>query len=258
MSRAAPAPPAHAWGSAPDFYGPRHAFRESLMLRRLLPALPGPRVLNVGCGAGSLTLALLERGLEVTSVDASEAFVRRLEERIRALHPRSPAPVLVADAHELPFGDAVFDGVACGEVLEHLDDDARAAREIARVLRPGGAVVVTVPAGPERFDWVDEWAGHRRRYTAAGLAALLREAGLVEVEVRGWGFPVTALYERLAYRPLLRRRLARQGCGDALGGTGRAGRLAPLVRAVLELDALTAGRGTRHPGLIAWGRAASR
>ncbi|MEW6583684.1 MAG: class I SAM-dependent methyltransferase [Actinomycetota bacterium] len=255
----------HRWGSAPEFYGPRHAYRESLMLRRLLPALPGPRVANVGCGAGSLTLAMLARGLSVVSLDASPEFVGRLAAQIAQRHPGADAPVLVADAHDLPLEDASVDGVTCGEVLEHLDDDLRAAREIARILRPGGVFVATVPCGPDRFDWVDAWAGHRRRYDRHGFARLLRDAGLVDVEVRRWGFPVTALYERLVYAPMLRRRVAAGGDGDdgaaaeGLGApTGLAARLAPALRAALEVDTLFGDRGVRHPGLIAWGRAAPR
>ena len=51
----------HDWGERPELFGPRHDYREALILRRLLPALPGPAVLNAGAGAGSLTLRLVER-----------------------------------------------------------------------------------------------------------------------------------------------------------------------------------------------------
>ena len=67
-------PGSHDWGDAPELYGPRHDYREALILRRLLPALPGPEVLNAGAGAGSLTLKLVDAGLRVTSVEASPAL----------------------------------------------------------------------------------------------------------------------------------------------------------------------------------------
>jgi len=247
------APGVHDWGSAPDLYGPRHDYREALILRRLLPALPGPRVLNAGCGAGSLTLRLADAGVEVTSVDASPAFVARASALVAERHPGRELPVSIGDLAALDLPDATYDGAVCGEVLEHLDDDRAALAELRRVLRPGGVLAITVPAGPWRYSWVDLWAGHRRRYSAPDLRDRLAEAGFARAEVASWGFPVTVLYERAVYRPLLRRRLARAGDGQ-LAGPGRAARLAaPLVRAALEADTLTGGRG---PGVgligLAW------
>src|SRR3954468_8333245 len=154
----------HGWGDAPDLYGPRHAYRESLLLRRLRPLVRSGHLLNAGCGAGSFTLRLLDAGYEVTSVDASDAFV----ERVRQLVGDRGA-VELADLHALRFEAGTFDAIVCGEVLEHLDDDQTAVREFARVLKPGGVVLASVPANPWRYDWSDHWAGHRRRYTAAGL-----------------------------------------------------------------------------------------
>ena len=248
------APPAlerHEWGSAPELYGPRHDYRESLMLRRLLPALPGPSVLNAGAGAGSLTLRMADAGLSVTSVDASPAFVERLERRLAERHSgRGDLPVAVGDLETLDLPDAAFDGVACGEVLEHLDDDRAALGELARVLRTGGVLVATVPAGPERMDWVDAWAGHRRRYAPEALGALAWDAGFVDVRVTAWGFPLCGLYERMVYRPLLRRRLAGPGA-QGLGAAPAAARpLAAAVRALLEVDSLFIGRRPGYLGLI--------
>ena len=85
----------------------------------------------------------------------------------------------------MPFGNAVFDRVIAAEVLEHIHDDQRALHEIARVLRPGGLLAVTVPAWlPERICWRlsdayhDVPGGHVRIYTRPELEAKLRRAGL--------------------------------------------------------------------------------
>ena len=67
--------------------------------------------------------------------------------------------------------------------------------------------IASVPANPWRYDWSDHWAGHRRRYTAEGLAARFAEAGFTDVDVVDYGFPLLGLYHRQVYRRMLERRL---------------------------------------------------
>jgi SAM-dependent methyltransferase len=91
------------------------------------------------------------------------------------------------DAHHLPFPDGTFDRIIASEVLEHLPDDAAALRELARVLRPGGTIAVTIPAWlSETVCWKlsEEYhapiaeGGHLRIYTEAAMRDLMRAAGL--------------------------------------------------------------------------------
>jgi SAM-dependent methyltransferase len=242
----------HEWGRAPDLYGPRHAYREALLLRRLRAVMPAGHILNAGCGAGSLTLKLLDDGYDVTSVDQSALFVEHLRRRL-ADRGFDRGRVQRGDVQDLGFTDNSFDAVASGEVLEHLDDDGAAVREFARVLRPGGCVVASVPANPWRYDWCDHWAGHRRRYTAEGLGGRFRAAGFSDVHVLPYGFPLTGLFHRRVYMPMLRRRL--EGGDTAPGVAAGAQRvLGPLVRGALELDTLFIGRKPGYFGLIAIAR----
>jgi SAM-dependent methyltransferase len=245
-------PAVHDWGDAPELFGPRHDFREALVLRRLLPALPGPEVLNAGAGAGSLTLKLVDRGLRVTSTDYSPELCEWTRAALRARGAEEGNPVIAGDLQRIDLPDEAFDAAVCAEVLEHLDDDAAALGELHRVLRPGGVLLVTVPANPYRYDWTDRWAGHRRRYTVEMLRTRMEAAGFAGVDVRGWGFPLTGLYHRQVYRRALRRRL------DAGGGAGAGGappRLAArAVRALLEVDSAFVGRRPGYHGLIALAR----
>ncbi len=234
-----------------DQLGPRHSYRESLMIRALMPRLKGKRVLNAGCGPGSLSLRLLEKGLDVTSMDASEPFIDRLTEEVAKSYPARPAPVMLGDICEMPFDDAEFDAVVCGEVLEHLDQDQAAVQEIARVLRTDGVLVATVPANPWRYDWADHWVGHRRRYTPEGLRELLASAGLERVEVSGWGFPLSGLYHRQVYERMLRRRLKSPVPGRLGQGLGSSRWLSRIARAALEFDSLFIGRRPGYMGLLA-------
>jgi SAM-dependent methyltransferase len=249
----APAQPGpHDWGDAPELYGPRHDFREALVLRRLLPALPGPEVLNAGAGAGTLTLKLVDVGLRVTSVDASPELCDWTEAALRARGAAGRTPVLRGDLARLDLPDATFDAAVCAEVLEHLDDDRAALAELARVLRPGGLLAVTVPANPDRYDWTDRWAGHRRRYDAPVLEARMREAGFAEPRVQGWGVPLTGLYHRQVYRRALRRRL--EAGGGRAGGGPPPRPLALALRAALEIDSAFVGRRPGYHGLQALAR----
>jgi SAM-dependent methyltransferase len=243
----------HDWGSAPDLYGPRHEYREALVLRELLPATPGPRILNAGSGAGSLTLRLADLGLRTTSIDASPELCELTRSLLEERHPGGRHLVRFGDVSRLGLSDGSFDGVVAAEVLEHVDDDRAALSEIHRVLRPGGVLVVTVPVDPFRYDWTDLWAGHRRRYTREGLAERLRAAGFEVERVRSWGFPLSRAFHELAFRPALRRRLERGPASEAPAPSRSAGVAKRVVRAALELDTLVGDRGP-GVGLIALAR----
>lgn len=190
----------HEWGSAPEFVGPRHELRERLLLDLLRSGNPGARVLNAGAGAGSFSLRLAASGFEVTSVDASEAAVDVLRARV-------PGEVAQADVTALPFANGTFDAAVLGEVLEHVEDDRGALAEVARVLKPGGVLALSVPANPKRFGPSDRWAGHVRRYSRSELIGVCEAGGFTVERCRAWGFPFSALYHRYLYE----RRLDRHG-----------------------------------------------
>ena len=105
----------------------------------------------------------------------------------------------LGDAVALPLPAAAFDAVLLLDLLEHVDDRAALA-EAARVLRPGGQLLVTVPALPLLWSFRDEAAGHLRRYTATTLRARLREAGFA-IE-RLFGYQVSLLPLLVAHRLL--------------------------------------------------------
>lgn len=155
---------------------------------------PGDTLLDLGCGFGRHAFEAARRGAAVVALDAGPEEVAQVRATLaamvdaRELEPGHPATAVQGDALTLPFPDGAFDRVIASEVLEHISDDAAAMRELARVLRPGGSMAVTVPrCVPEAINWAlsDEYhdtpGGHVRIYRRSTLERRLAAAGLVPV-----------------------------------------------------------------------------
>jgi SAM-dependent methyltransferase len=143
--------------------------RRKLLDRLLKTAHPHgvARVLDVGCGTGMNAAVLRAHARRVIAVDYRP-------EGLEACRQRPSDTFFVrANATHLPFADGIFDAVTVLDVLEHVDDES-ALHEIRRVLRPGGSILVTVPAMPWLWSYRDEAAGHLRRYGRRGLLQLLK------------------------------------------------------------------------------------
>jgi len=230
------------WGEAPDFFGPRHAHREARLLRALRAGGPHRGVhLECAAGVGSLSLALARSGRVVAAADASLRSLAVVAARARRAGLGQRVLPLVAEIERLPFRDATFASVTTAETLEHVDDDAGAAAELGRVCAPNGMLAGTVPAGPRQWSAWDEWAGHRRRYTAVSMRHLLSGAGWTP-RVATWGWPLVRSYDALFLKRVNRRRLesARGVEGDpalaAVAGLGQRRWLVAAVRAAFALD----------------------
>jgi SAM-dependent methyltransferase len=153
---------------------------------------PGDRVLDMGCGAGRHAFELYRRGTDVVAFDQDAAELARVADMFAAMRAADEVPdgaeadVSEGDALRLPFPDGEFDRVVASEVLEHIPADETAIAELARVLRPGGTMAVTVPRWlPEAICWKlsdayhQNEGGHVRIYTGEELVGKVRDAGLV-------------------------------------------------------------------------------
>lgn len=157
--------------------------RRSLLqrwLRRI--ALPAEDlVLDAGCGTGWTVRWLADQGFHVMGVDL-------LPNGMRDLKARAPSLALIqGDARRLPLRAGSVSVVLLLDVLEHLEDH-EALGEAWRVLKPGGWVLLSVPAFPWLWSARDREAGHRRRYTTTMLRNRLREAGFRIVDMRFYMF----------------------------------------------------------------------
>jgi SAM-dependent methyltransferase len=109
---------------------------------------PGTRLLDVGCGAGLLALLANLRGAQVAALDASASLLAIARARIPA------ADVREGDLELLPFADSSFDAVTAVNSIFYAEDMVAAMRELSRVVRPGGRVVVTAWGPPDRCEFL--------------------------------------------------------------------------------------------------------
>jgi SAM-dependent methyltransferase len=155
-----------------------------------LPIQAGHKILDIGCGAGRHTCAAsrLEKvtviGSDISFKDVQEARERLRQEEMMGCQGGGFWATLVANITGLPFPDGFFDMVICSEVLEHIADQKGAVREITRVLKSGGDLVVSVPRFlPEKICWALSKSyhntdnGHIRIYTRKTLLKLLEDSG---------------------------------------------------------------------------------
>jgi len=146
-------------------------------LGRRFRAHLGKRVLEVGAGIGTITREL-EQGLELLIALEVEAFyVERLKNIFRDKPHVRPWLSDVSTASWEALAREQLDTVVLSNVLEHIEDDARAVRDFRSVLSDGGKLLVFVPALPALYGSMDEAVGHHRRYTREGLTRLLGDNG---------------------------------------------------------------------------------
>jgi SAM-dependent methyltransferase len=157
----------------------------------------GARILEIGCGNGNVLRFLEERGFRVEGCDLHIEALRYCRRFTRA-------GLYQADAARMPFASGQFDVVGTFDVLEHIEDDAGVLKEMFRVCRSGGLILVTVPAHRRRWSSFDVVSKHQRRYEAEELRDKIRGAGFVQERISFFMFLLYPLF------------LVARGAGDFL------------------------------------------
>ena len=215
------------------WYRGRRQVLERVIASLALPA--GARLLDAGCGSGRNMVELARRGA-VTGIEVSDTWVGVARE--------GGAGVVVAGSVlDMPFASESFDLAVCLDVIEHLEDDLGALRELRRVVAPGGALLVTVPA----YQWL--WSGHDvinhhyRRYTRRTLQRVAEQAGWRQVRTTHFNsllLPVAMLLRILD-------RFSRKTTESSLDLWVPPGPVNWLLERPLLLEASLIGHGVRIP-----------
>src|SRR5437879_7361773 len=165
---------------------------------------PPARIIDIGSGGGAVAQALLEFG----NVTAGDIDVRCAAGVAR----RAGLSLAYGTAEAVPVADGSFDLVTAFDVLEHLDDDVKALREMARVARPAGLIAVTVPAYGWMWGRQDEISHHRRRYTGRSLRKAITAAGFRSLRLTAFN---SILFPGIAAVRVARRLAGRLADGKA-------------------------------------------
>jgi SAM-dependent methyltransferase len=177
-----------------------HRERRDILSAELLRfSVPGTAV-DIGAASGTACRVLARHGWRATAIDLSPAAV--------TLARAYGVEAYEGDARYLPLAPCEYDLALALDVLEHIEDDARAAAEITRVLRPGGTALVSVPCDMGLWSAHDVALGRVRRYTRQALADLIEGAGLVLERMWSRGVLLRPLLRLLRHRTARREDLA--------------------------------------------------
>jgi SAM-dependent methyltransferase len=153
------------------WYRGRRSVLEGVVAGLHLPARA--RILDAGCGSGRNMVDLSSHGA-VTGIELSDVSVQ-------VARARDVGDVIAGSVLQMPFDSDSFDLAASLDVIEHLEDDLGALRELRRVVAPGGSLLVTVPAYPWLWSGHDEINHHYRRYTRRSLQRVAEQAGWQQI-----------------------------------------------------------------------------
>ena len=143
---------------------------------------------EMGAGTGYMAGLFAKRGFHGVCHDLSDTSRSIMR---RSFDDGTSTIRVVDSVAELP--DAEFEYLFAFEVLEHIEKDLDVLRDWLRVLRPGGKILVSVPAHAAKYGRSDELVGHVRRYEKKQLQELLTQAGIGDIQMINYGFPVTEI-----------------------------------------------------------------
>jgi ubiquinone/menaquinone biosynthesis C-methylase UbiE len=152
-------------------------------LRRFLPRQPSV-VMDIGCSSGYM-LETMKANLPGATIIGAD-YVRGPLEQLAQRMP--DVPLLQFDLTRCPLPSGCLDAVVLLNVLEHIEDDLAAIRQVARILKPGGIAVIELPAGPDLYDIYDKRLLHFRRYRMDDLVAKLQSQSFRVLDRSHLGF----------------------------------------------------------------------
>lgn len=197
---------------------PTYLLRRNRILR-LIDSIEACEALEIGCGAGALIHELARKGFKCSALEPSRTALQI------ARHMNSNANVDVTDTPSNSWTER-FDCLLAFEVLEHIEDDRAAIAQWREWIKPGGILLLSVPAHKNQWTASDEWAGHYRRYDHKELESLLVDEGNFTLEhFEAYGSPLGDIIDPIRSRIHAKQlRLRKQmGCDSKILNSQKSG-----------------------------------
>lgn len=163
----------------------------------LLDVKKGDVILDAGCGEGRHSFECIARGADVCSMDIDMESLKKARYILAAIKLKEDASyhgrfqIHIGDALNLPFKEETFDKIICSEVMEHVDDDDIACRELSRALKKGGKIAITIPTFFSEFlydiateEYFTSPGGHVRKYLPNKIVDLMTRNNLEIYDVK--------------------------------------------------------------------------
>ncbi|MDT8397198.1 MAG: class I SAM-dependent methyltransferase [Pseudomonadales bacterium] len=197
---------------------------------KVLSSCSSGRLLEIGCGAGTIINELSKKGFQCEAVETSAAA------REIASYVNKGIASIYSEPEPCWLGR--FDYVLAFEVLEHIENDGEALSLWRSWLKPGGTLIMSVPAHRKKWSISDVWAGHYRRYERHQLINLLNQSGFKIERLENYGFPLSNLLLPFGAKVHAREQRQRESPANgrdqnnAMSGIQReaASRLYPILR----------------------------
>ncbi len=177
------------WIPMPRFLLRKSAIKQ--LMRKL--NLKNKKVLEFGFGSGEMLRWFHSEGAKTSGVDFSSAAVSMAQKRLRDFNLLNEIELL-PNSEKIPASS--MDVVCAFEVLEHVKDDTGVLHEWMNLIKPGGSLILSVPAHMSKWNESDVWAGHYRRYEKQQLIDLFKKEKYEIVSLWNYGFPLSLLLDK--------------------------------------------------------------
>lgn len=162
-------------------------FRHVALFKLIKRNIKGKKVLDVGCGSGIILKSLITSGYKAVGFDSSKPQYELAKARLKSSNLPTGA-VYNVPLEKTAKWENHFDTIICLDVLEHIKNDTQAIKNLVRLAKSGGRIIIAVPALPALWSKRDEAYGHYRRYTKKSLNMLLKSVPITKLKFRYWNF----------------------------------------------------------------------